>query len=343
MALGAALRGGIWGDDRRLLEGAVRADEAGVMAIRFDGRVAIVTGAGGGLGRSHALGLASRGAKVVVNDLPPRDGGPSPADAVVEEIRAAGGEAISNPANVANPEEAAALVQTTLEHFGRVDILVNNAGILRDKTFAKMDLADFRAVVDVHLMGAANCCKAVWAPMRAQQYGRIVMTSSAAGLYGNFGQANYAAAKMALVGLMNTLHLEGHRDGIRVNTFAPIAATRMTEGLLPPDLKEQATAESASVGVLYLVSEDAPSRLILAAGGGNFAATRIYETEGIYLPASELTPETVAARIDEILAPERQAMPADASDQASKFFSRMGREMPDGAQLARPSVDGARQ
>ena len=200
------------------------------MAIDFNGRVAIVTGAGGGLGRAHALALAARGAKVVVNDLGgARDGSGhslTAAEAVVAEIRAAGGLAIANGASVTDWDAVHAMVQQAVDTWGRVDILVNNAGILRDKSFAKMDLADFRLVMDVHLMGAVHCAKAVWPHMQAQNYGRILMTTSSSGLYGNFGQSNYSAAKLALVGLMQTLAIEGAKHGIRVNSLAPTAATR---------------------------------------------------------------------------------------------------------------------
>ncbi|HEY6511648.1 MAG TPA: SDR family NAD(P)-dependent oxidoreductase, partial [Burkholderiaceae bacterium] len=210
------------------------------MGISFDGRVAIVTGAGGGLGRQHALALAARGARVLVNDFgrPASDGSDqgTAADAVVAEIRAAGGTALANHASVTDEAAVQQMVQDTLAAWGRVDILVNNAGILRDKSFGKMTLDDFRAVVDVHLMGAAVCTHAVWPTMRAQKYGRVVMTTSSSGLYGNFGQANYGAAKMALVGLMQTLAIEGAKDNIRVNCLAPTAATRMTEGLLQPQM-----------------------------------------------------------------------------------------------------------
>ena len=210
------------------------------MNLDFKGRVAIVTGAGGGLGRQHALALAARGAKVVVNDLGgARDGSGgslSAAESVVAEIRAAGGEAMVNGASVTDFEAVQAMVQQAIDAWGRVDILVNNAGILRDKSFAKMEIADFRTVVDVHLMGAVHCCKAVWPHMNEQKYGRILMTTSSSGLYGNFGQSNYGAAKLALVGLMQTLALEGAKNNIHVNSLAPTAATRMTEGLMPPQV-----------------------------------------------------------------------------------------------------------
>lgn len=275
------------------------------MTIRFDDRVAIVTGAGGGLGRTYALALAARGAKVLVNDLGgARDGtgsSVSAAQRVVDEIIAAGGEALANYANVADMDAVNSMVTETHGRWGRVDILVNNAGILRDKTFAKMDIDDFRAVVDVHLMGSVNCTKAVWEQMRDQQYGRIVMTTSSTGLYGNFGQSNYGAAKLALVGFMNTLALEGHKYGIHVNAIAPVAATRMTEDIIPdPKLLDVLAPDRVAPGVLALCSEDAPSKVILCAGGGAFAVSRICETEGIALGAESLSPESVLERMSEI-------------------------------------------
>ncbi len=293
------------------------------MSIRFDDRVAIVTGAGNGLGRSHALGLAARGAKVVVVDFGgSRDGtggSTEAADKVVAEITAAGGEAMAHGANVADRAQVDAMVAATMARWGRVDILVNNAGILRDKTFLKMDLADFEAVVDVHLIGTVNCTKAVWEIMRARNYGRILFTSSSSGLYGNFGQANYGAAKAAMVGLMNVLHIEGGKNDIRVNTLAPTAATRMTEGLMPPEMLALLTPESITPGVLYLVSEEAPSRVILCAGAGGFARTMIYETEGVYLPEDERTPETIAARFADISSPVGQKALQSAGEQTAKF------------------------
>jgi NAD(P)-dependent dehydrogenase (short-subunit alcohol dehydrogenase family) len=292
------------------------------MTIRFDGRVAIVTGAGNGLGRSHALGLAARGAKVVVNDLGgARDGTGGSSEAalkVVEEIRAAGGEAIANGANVADETAVAAMVAEAMAKWGRVDILVANAGILRDKTFAKMDMADFRAVIDVHLMGSAICAKAVWEIMRQQNYGRIVFTSSSSGLYGNFGQANYGAAKAAMVGLMNVLHLEGDKFNIRVNTLAPTAATRMTEELMPPQSLALLRPETITPGVLYLIGEDAPSRVILDAGAGCFARTYVLETQGVTLLDADLTPEKVAENFAAISESAPQALP-NAFAQTEKF------------------------
>lgn len=268
-------------------------------SIRFDGKIAIVTGAGAGLGRAHALGFAARGAKVVVNDLgAARDGSGASSEAankVVAEIKAAGGEAIADGANVAVMADVEAMVARAMSTWGRVDVLVCNAGILRDKTFAKVDLADFRAVLEVHLMGSVHCCKAVWESMRQQEYGRIVLTSSGSGLYGNFGQSSYAAAKMGIVGLMNTLRIEGEKSNIRVNALAPTAATRMTEGLLPADVLKLMTPESITPGVLYLASEAAPSGVILSAGAGAFARVTIEETVGQFIAVGVRTPEAVAA------------------------------------------------
>lgn len=272
------------------------------MTIRFDGQVAIVTGAGGGLGREHALALAARGAKIVVNDLGgARDGSggsATAAEAVVAEIEAAGGEAIANAASVTDFAAVQAMVEAAMAKWGRVDLLVNNAGVLRDKSFAKMELEDFRFVVDVHLMGAVNCTKAVWEIMRAQNYGRIVMTTSSSGLYGNFGQSNYGAAKMALVGLMQTLSIEGAKNDIRVNALAPTAHTRMTEDLQGLPL-EALGPELVTPGLLHLVSRDAPTRAILAAGAGGFERAYVTLTQGDFAVGSD-APEQVAARFDAI-------------------------------------------
>ncbi|RZJ86537.1 MAG: SDR family NAD(P)-dependent oxidoreductase, partial [Brevundimonas sp.] len=266
-------------------------------------QVAIVTGAGGGLGREHALALAARGAKVVVNDLGgARDGSggsATAAQAVVAEIEAAGGEAIANAASVTEYAAVQAMVDQTMAKWGRIDILVNNAGVLRDKTFAKMEIEDFRFVVDVHLMGAVNCTKAVWEIMRGQNYGRIVMTTSSSGLYGNFGQSNYGAAKMALVGLMQTLSIEGAKNDIRVNCLAPTAHTRMTEDLGAALPLEALSPALVTPGLLYLVSRDAPSRAILAAGAGGFERAYVTLTQGAFVTGED-APEQVAARFDAI-------------------------------------------
>jgi len=269
------------------------------MTIRFDGRVAVVTGAGGGLGRQHALALAARGAKVVVNDLggtlDGNGGTPQAAQKVVDEITAAGGIAIANGASVTDASAVQAMVGAAMAAWGRVDILVNNAGILRDKSFTKMTLDDFRVVVEVHLMGAVNCTKAVWDVMRAQNYGRIVMTTSSSGLYGNFGQANYGAAKMALVGLMQTLSIEGEKYGIRVNCLAPTAATQMTDGVLSPAALAQLDPALVSPGLLALVGDNAPSRAILCAGAGHFAQAFVTLTEGCQIGGGDGAAERVIA------------------------------------------------
>ncbi len=277
--------------------------------IRFDGRVAIVTGAGNGLGRGYALELAARGARVVVNDLGGwRDGrgASGAAETVVAEIRDRGGEAIADGANVTDPAQVAAMVERTLGLWGRIDVLINNAGILRDKSFAKMDLEDFRSVVDVHLMGAANVTHAVWPIMRAQGYGRVLMTTSTSGVYGNFGQSNYGAAKAGLVGLMNVLHLEGVRNGIHVNAVAPTAATRMTSDILDETALARLNPDFVTPAALFLVSEQAPSRTVILAGAGTYARLAIVESDGVFLPEGERTPEAVAARFAEIASLDNQ-------------------------------------
>ncbi|WP_010137826.1 SDR family NAD(P)-dependent oxidoreductase [Oceanicola sp. S124] len=293
------------------------------MSIAFDGRVAIVTGAGVGLGRSHALGLAARGAKVVVNDLGTATDGTgessAAAQSVVEEIRAAGGEAMAHGANVTDAAQVQDMVDKAIATWGKVDILVCNAGILRDKTFAKMELSDFSSVVDVHLMGSVVPTKALWEHFRTQQYGRIVYTTSASGLYGNFGQANYGAAKAALVGLMNVLCQEGAKYDIRANLLAPTAATRMTEGLLPQQVLDLLRPETITPGLLTLLHEDAPSRMILGAGGGCFTETRIYETPGLAFADDELDPDTIHSRMDKIRSEEGQQIMPGAFAQTRKY------------------------
>jgi len=273
--------------------------------IRFDERVVIVTGAGGGLGRSHALALAERGAIVVVNDLggslQGQGGDQAAAQQVVNEINAGGGTALANVDNIATPQGAEALVGAALKAFGRIDVLINNAGILRDKSLVKMDPSDFEAVVRVHLMGSALCSRAVWPIFQERQYGRIVMTTSAAGLYGNFGQSNYAAAKMGLVGLMNALKDEGSRYGILVNTIAPVALTRMTEGLGLAQFMAQANPEKVSAAVLFMASEACShSGQIVAAGAGYFAGVKVVESMGVRAPEGQATPEFVAEQWSQI-------------------------------------------
>jgi NAD(P)-dependent dehydrogenase (short-subunit alcohol dehydrogenase family) len=258
--------------------------------IDLTGRVAIVTGAGNGLGREHALLLAERGARVVVNDV-----GEAPAAAVAREIEARGGTAVAYAASVTDFDAVQAMVDATLTRWNKIDILINNAGILRDKTFAKMDLADFRLVMDVHLMGSVHCTKAVWDHMRAQNYGRVVMTTSSSGLYGNFGQSNYGAAKMALVGLMQTLALEGARNNIRVNCIAPTAGTQMLAGLLPEKELDLLHPGRVSPGVLVLAGEDAPTRTILCGGAGSFEAAYVTLTPGRFVGDGAGAPEALLA------------------------------------------------
>ena len=294
------------------------------MSIRFDGQVAIVTGAGGGLGRQHALALAARGAKVVVNDFGRAAEGQTmtAAEAVVREIEAAGGTAVVNAASVTDEAGVAAMVAETMARWGRIDILVNNAGILRDKTFAKMDLADFRLVLDVHLMGAVNCTHAVWPVMRAQKYGRIVMTTSSTGLYGNFGQANYGAAKLAQVGLMQTLAIEGAKHNIHVNALAPTAATRMTEGLMPEEVLAALKPEAVVPAMLVLAHESAPTRTILCAGAGTFEAAHITLTQGIHLGIGADVPEQLAARLAEVTERAGEQVPQSGAAQGTNEVGR---------------------
>ena len=296
------------------------------MGLDFKGRVALVTGAGGGLGRQHALALAARGAKVVVNDLggavDGSGGSTSAAQAVVDEIRGLGGEAIASGASVTDFAAVQAMVQQALDTWGRLDILVNNAGILRDKTFAKMDIADFRLVLDVHLMGAVHCCKAVWPHMTAQKYGRIVMTTSSSGLYGNFGQSNYGAAKLALVGLMQTLSLEGAKNDIRVNCLAPTAATRMTEDLMPPEVLRALQPEAVVPAMLVLASEGAPTRTTLCAGAGSVEAAHITMTQGVWIGIDESADVRLEQHLAEVLDRTNETVPGSGSAQGQHEVGR---------------------
>jgi len=299
------------------------------MTLRFDGRVAIVTGAGGGLGRAHALELARRGAKVIVNDLGGSLDGSGrsseAADLVVAEIVAAGGTAFADGANVASPGEVARLVARATDLYGRVDIVINNAGILRDRSFPKMTEDDFDSVLNVHLKGAFNVTNACWPIMKSQQYGRVVMTTSASGLYGNFGQSNYSAAKLSLVGLMNALKIEGQKDNIHINAIAPVASTRMTESLLPPNVIELLKPEYVTPAVICLCEDEAPTGMIVCAGAGVFAAARMEEAEGVSLDLNSLNAEAVKEAWTEI-ADFSAAKPHSAvGEQTMKFIGKARR------------------
>ncbi|HEY2180030.1 MAG TPA: SDR family NAD(P)-dependent oxidoreductase [Caulobacteraceae bacterium] len=295
--------------------------------IRFDGKVAIVTGAGGGLGRQHALELARRGAKVVVNDLGgTMDGSGGSSDAaetVVGEIKAAGGEAIANGSSVTDDAGVARMIGQAMDAWGRIDILIANAGVLRDKSFAKMEIADFEFVLGVHLMGTVKPAKAVWEIMRTQNWGRIVVTTSSSGLYGNFGQSNYGAAKLGIIGFMNTLKLEGQKNNVHVNAIAPVAGTRMTENLMPPEMVKRLAPEYVTPGVVFLCSEEAPTGVILTAGGGAFAMARIYETEGVWLGEGGLSVEEVRDNWAKIADEGGQQAYFAGGEQTQKFFRKM--------------------
>ncbi|MDA0345135.1 MAG: SDR family NAD(P)-dependent oxidoreductase [Proteobacteria bacterium] len=295
------------------------------MSLDFKGKVAIVTGSGGGIGKGYALELARRGAKVVVNDLggsvDGTGGSVSAAEAVVQEIEANGGEALANGANVSNQSDVKDMVESTISKWGRVDILINNAGILRDKSFGKMEWEDFVAVINVHLLGSALCAHSVFPVMKEQEYGRIIMTSSSSGLFGNFGQTNYAAAKMGVVGLMNTLKLEGAKYNVHTNSIAPTATTRMTEHLFPAEFGEQLDPKYIIPAVVYLASEKAPNGEILEAGGGVVANTYVMETMGKFFGTDEnFTAEAVAESWAEIADTNDARRPFQGGDVALKHF-----------------------
>ena len=297
--------------------------------IRFDGKVAIVTGAGGGLGRQHALELAKRGAKVVVNDLggamDGSGGNSAAAEAVVAEIKAAGGEAIANGSSVTDDAGVALMVKQAMDQWGRIDVLIANAGVLRDKSFSKMEIADFEFVLDVHLMGTVKPVKAVWEIMKEQNYGRIVCTTSSSGLYGNFGQANYGAAKLGIVGFMNTIKIEGQKNGVHINAVSPVAATRMTENLMPQEVLDALKPESVTPGVVYLASDEAPTGVIMTAGAGVFSVARIFETEGRNMNDA-LTAEGVRDHWAEIADETGQQAYQTGAEQGRKIFRQLGVE-----------------
>jgi len=294
------------------------------MTIRFDDKVAIVTGAGGGIGKEHALELARRGAKVVVNDLGGSVDGSGASDAaneVVDIIKSEGGEAISNGASVTNLEAVKAMVNQTMDEWGRIDILVNNAGILRDKSFHKVTLDDFDLVMDVHFQGSLNCTHTIYPIMREQEYGRIIFTSSASGVFGNFGQTNYGSAKMAMIGLMNTLKIEGQNKNVFTNSITPVAYTRMTESLIPEDFGKNLQSEYITPAVIYLAGEDAPNGTIMAAGAGVFSRIFIHETMGVSLGMGEdMTPENIQANWDKISDMTDARALQNGGEQTMKFF-----------------------
>ena len=303
------------------------------MSITFENRVAIVTGAGGGLGRAYALELAKRGAKVVVNDLGGTRDGTGHSDAalaVVEEIKAAGGEAMSNGASVTEYDQMVEMVAKAKEAWGGVHILINNAGVLRDKSFAKMDPTDFEFVIRVHLLGSAYATKAVWDTMREQNYGRILMTASSTGLFGNFGQTNYGAAKLGLAGLTKSLYLEGAKNNIRVNTLVPVAATRMTEDILPEQAFAMFGPENVAPAALFLVSEDAPTNAIVGAGAGGFHSAYVTMNRAVFLPAEERTVEGFAAHWPEIAERVGEIVPQSGSEQSQAILAAMQKAMAGG-------------
>lgn len=295
------------------------------MTLNFDGQVAIVTGAGNGLGRAHALELARRGAKVVVNDFGgARDGSggsASPAQQVVQEIEALGGQAMANGANVTNKSQVDAMVADAMERWGRIDVLINNAGILRDRSFGKMTEEEWDSTVAVHLKGTANCSLAVWNIMREAGYGRILVTASTSGIYGNFGQANYGAAKFGVVGLMKTLCIEGAKYGIRINALAPTAATRMTEDILNEQMLALLAAEKVSPAAIFLVSKDAPNNTVMFAGAGSFSVLEIRESKGVYFPDQELSADTIAQNYDKIANMDEAIVFNTGSEHVAKIVS----------------------
>ena len=300
------------------------------MSIRFDDQVAIVTGAGGGIGKEHALELARRGAKVVVNDLGGSvdgSGTSDAAEAVVQQIKDAGGEAMANGASVTDLSAIQDMVKEVMDKWGRIDILVNNAGILRDKSFHNVTLDDFNLVMDVHFQGTLNCTHTIYPIMREQGYGRIVFTSSASGVYGNFGQSNYGDAKMAIVGLMNTLKIEGQKYNVFSNSITPVAYTRMTEGLIPEDFGKNLQPEYVTPAVIYLSGKDAPNGVIIAAGAGVYARIITHETMGVSLGTGEdMTPENIAANWDTISDMDDARALQNGGEQTLKIFELISKQ-----------------
>ena len=300
------------------------------MSIRFDNKVAVVTGAGGGIGKEHALELAKRGAKVVVNDLGGTVDGSGASDAaneVVELIKSNGGDAFANGASVTDLNAVKAMVDQTMDQWGRIDILVNNAGILRDKSFHKVTMEDFNLVMDVHFQGSLNCTHTIFPIMREQEYGRIIFTSSSSGVFGNFGQTNYGSAKMAMVGLMNTLKLEGQNKNVYSNAITPVAYTRMTEGLIPEDFGKNLQPECITPAMIYLASENAPNGAIVAAGAGVFSRIFIHETMGVSLGMGEdMTPENIDANWDKISDMTDARALQNGGEQTLKFFELINKE-----------------
>ncbi|UVI38067.1 SDR family NAD(P)-dependent oxidoreductase [Qipengyuania spongiae] len=308
------------------------------MSIDFKDKVAIVTGAGGGLGREYALELGRRGAKVVVNDLGGSRDGTGTSDMaaqVVEEIEKAGGTAMANGSSVTEYDQMEEMVAKAKEKFGGVHVLINNAGVLRDKTFAKMEPEDFDFVVKVHLVGSAYATKACWDTFRDQAYGRVLMTASSTGLFGNFGQANYGAAKLGLAGLTKTLQLEGAKYNIKVNTLSPVAGTRMTEDLFPEEAFKLFDPVNVVPAALFLVSEDAPSNAIVGAGAGGFHSAWTVMNDAVWLPDDQRTVEGFAENWSKISDFSNLKAPQSGAEQSGAILTAMQKVTGTGPSSAR--------